>query len=168
MSIKIETIRDYVESLAKAFGNNLGKKYAIQLESYKDVKCVPLDEVLTQREIEAYKRVCKPRMKECYKNALLLCNFLKGHDVEYVEGYFTKYFPTEHAFCKIDGKYVDPTAELILGDDVTKNEYASIYECPTEVAVDVSIKNGYYGNVFNEYLIERLRKEGHPSCGGVD
>ena len=38
----------------------------------------------------------------------------------------------EHAFNKIKDKYVDITAELVLGKDVTKEDYISIIEIKDE------------------------------------
>ena len=66
----------------------------------------------------------------------------------------------EHAFNKVDGKYVDITYELALGLDVTKGEYASILEVSTQEIWRYTISERYYGEYYQHKYIKNLKQDG--------
>lgn len=131
------------------------------LKDLKLVEVVPLSEVFTQEEIDILKKSLRPKPKECYRNATVLTHyFISKHTIEYVEGYSYKLWNIEHAFNKVDGKYVDITYELALGLDVTQEKYASILEVSAFEIWGYTISNGYYGEYYQHKYNEKLKRYG--------
>ena len=130
------------------------------LKDIKLVEVVPISEVFTQEEIDIIKKILKPQPKECYRNATLLTQYFDNHTIEYVEGYSNSIWPIEHAFNKVDGKYIDITYELALGLDVTQEEYASILEVPELEILEYTISEGYYGEYYQHKYNKKLKQDG--------
>jgi len=127
--------------------------YKRSLEDARDVKVVPLGEVLSKQQIEQIKTIINPQPKECYKNATLLSQYL---NCTYVEGknLVCGVFGTEHAFNRIGDKYVDITLELALGKDVTKEEYIVQGEWLAEECLDISVSRGVYGSLYAKRIAD--------------
>lgn len=70
------------------------------------------------------------------------------------------YGPIEHAFNKVDGKYVDITYELALGLDVTQEEYASILEVSAQEIWRYTLSEGYYGEYHKHKYFKKLKQDG--------
>lgn len=66
-----------------------------------------------QREIELIRRVVRPEVKGCYRNAHLL-TLLFPDRVRYVEGKTHTVIPIDHAFNRVGDKYIDITFEFAL------------------------------------------------------
>ena len=103
--------------------------------------------------------------KECFKNAATLvdlAHFYKmGADVRYVEGLaLDPALPIsiEHAWVRVGGKYIDPTAERCLKADVTKWEYVALIEKDWKGMVEVLTETEYYGDVYRYEFIKSLGK----------
>lgn len=87
--------------------------YEQMLADATPVRITPLSEVFDEETIRMIKEAIDPQTKQCYQNATMLCEMFKGI-VSYVEGRYTVcgLFSTEHAWNKIEDKYIDITAEL--------------------------------------------------------
>lgn len=130
------------------------------LKDIKPVEVVPLLEVFTQEEIGILKKSIRPKPKECYRNATVLTHYFNNHTIEYIEGYSYTLWPIEHAFNKVDGKYIDITYELALGLDVTKEKYASILEVSDKEIWGYTISEGYYGEYYQHKYNKKLKQDG--------
>lgn len=150
----LNNIMDLCSTSQKAY-------YEQILKDLKPVEVVSISEVFTQEEIDIIKKSIRPQPKECYRNATVLTQYFRGnHTIEYVEGYSYSIWPIEHAFNKVDGKYVDITYELALGLDVTKGEYASILEVSTQEIWKYTISERYYGEYYQHKYIKKLKQDG--------
>lgn len=130
-----------------------------RLNDAKPVKCVPIKEVFTPKEIQAIKSRINPKAKECYKNALLLsCMF--PDKCKYVEGYaWAICTGTEHGFNRVGDQYVDITFELALNEDVTPLPYVSLIEANAiDVLLDVEEHNNTTGEYYQHKYIESLER----------
>lgn len=127
------------------------------------IECTPLSEIFTDDEIKAIKHIVRPKMKGCYENAYHFASRMQevlGKEILYCEGYMNSFgLPIEHAFNKVDGKYVDITAELILGDDVTKSEYTLIGEWDERTALKAMTVDGCYGCVYQKLYMMSHKDE---------
>lgn len=120
-----------IENLRQINGIMSGKQkeyHDIIIKHAKVVHCVPMSEVLTPEQIERIKIAVEPKPKECFKNAQNVVRYIPG--TVYVEGQcgVCGCVGVEHGFNRIGDKYFDVTAELALGEDVTKEDYVSIME----------------------------------------
>ena len=127
------------------------------------VDIVPLSEVFTKEEIAEIKKYHRPIPKECYKNAWSLCEFgeFSNHKITYCEGYLNmKGFPIEHAFNKVDGKYIDATIELALHRDVSKegDTYVVLGEYSTDDVRKILLQNGFYGDIYNTIFLNKYKE----------
>lgn len=126
------------------------------------VDIVPLSEVFTPEEIKEIKKRVNPKPKMCYENAWKLMDrfYYEGkHEILYCEGYLNfKGLPIEHAFNKVDGKYVDCTVELALNKDVTEDTYVVIGEFDVETVREVLLENGFYGNVYDNIELKKFKE----------
>jgi len=94
---------DFFEMMEKTYGQKL-----------KKVKVSKLP--------EEYKEKCKSEAKACWNNAFVSATKIPG--AEYVIGWtVTQGIPIEHAWVKQGGTYYDPTIELALQRDPTKDDY---------------------------------------------
>ena len=156
-------ILDYIGMLAK-FSSGVHQELAKQKQKDLDsVECVPLSEVFSKQEISDIKKYVHPIMKECYRNAWRLCDhyaFTKDHDIKYVEGFINFHgFPIEHAFNKVDGKYVDITQEIALKNDVTKEAYCVYGEFDTDTVRDILLQNGFYGQIYDTVFLNKYHEK---------
>lgn len=132
--------------------SNAGRFYQAKADAATDISVVRCCDVLTQEELRWVRSILKPRMKECYRNALVLAQHF---GCGYIEGQMLLYFGIDHAFNKIRGKYIDVTKEFALGEDPTKTEYVSIGEYSSDEATKVALKTRQYGNVFEYYFLTK-------------
>ncbi len=141
-----------------------GVQQALFQQKVKDadsVDVVPLSEVFTEQEINEIKKRVNPRAKMCYENAWKLCDrfaYDSDHDIKYCEGYLNmKGLPIEHAFNKVDGKYVDITIELALNREI-EDTYIVIGEFETVDVVEILLQNGYYGNIYDTIFLNKYNE----------
>lgn len=140
------------------FGEKQKAYFQYLKDQYKEVRVTPLNEVFTVKEIHLIKKVVKPQIKECFKNAAKLVKLFPDR-VKYVEGKVNKWFPIEHAFNLVDGdKYVDLTFELVLEyTGVESYEYASFLELDFCEVMEFANNTGVYGDWIREnYILNKI------------
>ena len=127
------------------------------------IDIVSLDEVFTKEEIKEIKKRVHPQPKCCYENAWKLCDRFEyegNHKIEYCEGYMNyKGLPIEHAFNKVDGKYVDITTELALNRDPKDDTYIVIGEFDTNKVREILVENGFYGNIYDSIFLKKYKEK---------
>ena len=131
--------------------------YQQQLKDAKPIEVSSIYDVFSPKEVKAIIKKLKPKAKQCYRNASLLCKefaFDKVHNVKYVEGKYTALgaISLDHAFNIVDGHFVDITMELAIGktiEDIKKETYVSLLECNANDLMQYELKSGVYGNVYS-------------------
>ena len=147
---QLEQLRDLMSNSRQI------KWYEDLLKVAKPVSVSPISEVLSEEQIQFIKDNIQLRKKECYRHATLFCLYIP--DSVYVEGQFsTLGLPIEHAFNKVGDKYIDITAELVLGEDVTKLEYISWGEYDINLVSKIITDRGYYGDIYRQLYVENLK-----------
>lgn len=172
----MKTIKDYININEALTGNdknvltilNLyaksssGAQQALYKQKIKDADSISishLNEVLNNEEIKYIKQQgIKP--KECYRNAFVTCEVLEtNHDVKYVEGYLNiKGLPIEHAFVLCDGKYIDPTIELALKNDLTNDTYIKLGEFELNDVRKIIIENEFWGQIYDYTFFNKYKE----------
>lgn len=133
----------------------------LELADIKEVTCKPIREVLSDEEwrLLEQRTIMGLQMKECYSNSLNVAQTLSAirDNVRYVEGYslVANVLPIVHAWVKVGEDYIDPTFELVLKKDVTKETYAALGEYTYDYALSRMAEWGTYGDV---YIQDNLRK----------
>ena len=153
--VKQNAILTQTEYFANICAGLQKKFYEQQLQDFHEVKCVKLSDIFTNDEICTIKMAVKPKKKECYRNAHLLTALFPDR-VQYVEGQVTIFngaFGVEHAWNKVDDKYVDLTFELALGEDPTNELYMALGEYNLTAITMVTSDTGYYGSIYNQIFI---------------
>lgn len=153
-SMIIEEMRAFL----KLGMNPKQKKYFVDtIAVAKRVEVVRAADVFSEKEIEQIRRVVRPQIKGCYRNAHLL-TLLFPDRVKYAEGKTnTGFFGIDHAFNRVGDKYVDITFEFALKDDPTGYEYVVFGEYDLDTINRISDKTGYYGDYYRALYIERLK-----------
>ena len=168
-SFLTEAIKDVdkgIIDMLNLFANNSdGYRKELYSQMAKDansIDIVSLDEVFTKEEIKEIKKRVQPQPKCCYENAWKLCDRFEyegKHKIEYCEGYMNyKGLPIEHAFNKVDGKYVDITVELALKRDPKDDTYIVIGEFDTDKVREILLENGYYGNIYDSIQLKKYKE----------
>ena len=143
--------------------------FGVQQEFYKKMKedadsvdIVPLKEVFSDEEIKEIKKRVNPKPKACYENAWKLCDrfeFDGDHDIKYCEGYLNmKGLPIDHAFNKVDGKYVDITVELALNREI-EDTYVIVGEYDTDKVREILLQNGFYGDIYKTIFLNSYKEK---------
>ena len=144
--------------IANMLSSGQRKYYDAMLKNAKNVECVSLSEVFTEREIRLIAKAINPREKECYRNAHLLTQLFPDR-VRYVEGQTAVCgISIDHAFNKVDDKYVDLTLEFCLKENIKEKEYLSIGEYDIKTITEVALETQYYGDIFRNIFIKNLKK----------
>lgn len=164
-----EEIKDYDKGIVDML--KMFAKYASGYQKYlfdkkvKDadsIEICSLNEVFSDEEIEEIKKRVRPQPKMCYENAWKLMDrfYYEGkHDIKYCEGYLNmKGIPIEHAFNKVDGKYVDVTIELALNNDVKEDTYVVIGEFDEDQVRNILLENGFYGNIYDSIELKKFKE----------
>ena len=169
-SFLTEAIKDVdkgIIDMLKLFANSSdGYRKELYSQMAKDansIDIVSLDEVFTKEEIKEIKKRVQPQPKCCYENAWKLCDRFEyegKHKIEYCEGYMNyKGLPIEHAFNKVDGKYVDITVELALKRDPNDDTYIVIGEFDTDKVREILVQNGFYGNIYDTIFLNKYKEK---------
>jgi len=175
MKTIIEYITEAVKSkdqqiieMLKFFAKNMSgvqqELYQQKVNDAESVDIVPLSEVFTPEEIADIKRRVHPQPKMCYENAWKLCDRFEyegNHKIEYCEGYLNmRGFPIDHAFNKVDGKYVDITIELALGRNVAEegDTYITLGTYNTDEVRKILLQNGFYGDIYNTIFLNKYKE----------
>ena len=164
-----EELKDYdrgIVDMLKFFAKNCSgyQQYLFnkKADDADSVEISPLSEVFSPEEIEEIKKRVNPKPKMCYENSWKLMDrfYYEGnHEIMYCEGYINmKGLPIEHAFNKVDGKYVDCTIELGLGKDVKEDTYIVIGEFDEDTVRDILLKNGFYGNIYDTIELKKFKE----------
>jgi len=132
------------------------------VEDARVVECVPLSEVFTKAELAYIRKNLRPKVNECYRNSTRLCELFMGsqvHTVTYVEGFSETagVIRIEHAWCCVDGRYVDPTFELLFKDDVRERGYVSLVEMTLHDLLGFQLESGYYGDTYRLKYLKSLQ-----------
>ena len=155
-------ILDMLEFFAKNTSGVQQEMYKQKVKDADSVDVVPLSEVFSKEEIDEIKRRVHPQMKACYENAWKLCDrfaYDSKHDIKYCEGYLNfKGLPIEHAFNKVDGKYVDITVELALNREI-EDTYVVIGEYDTDKVREILLQNEYYGNIYETIFLNNYKEK---------
>ena len=137
--------------------------YEQRVADARPVECVPMRDVFTRAEYDFIRGIYHTHKKQCYKNASVLVTLIShplcglGHKrtIKYVEGFAFScgLLPIEHAFVKVDDKYIDPTFEMALHCDVRKEMYASLIELDPLTMIRYQDETGFYGDLYQyDYL----------------
>lgn len=109
--MKVENIQFYLDKLILLGLPQKQVKFYTLLKE----KGISFNYRTVNEQLEKYCSINRPRIKECYRNSLLLA--IACEDIDYVEGYmFTSAigFPIEHAWnCRVSGndwEVIDTTA----------------------------------------------------------
>lgn len=132
------------------------------IEDARVVECVPMSEVFTKKELSYIRKNLRPKKHECYRNATRLCELFVGnqnHTVTYVEGFSETggLVRIEHAWCCVDGKFVDPTFELLFKEDVRERGYVSLVEMTLQDLLRFQLESGYYGDTYRLKYLKSLK-----------
>lgn len=155
-------IKQMLEFFAQNMSGVQAELFKQKAEDADSIDIVPLNEVFTEQEIQEIKRRLRPQPKMCYENAYKLMDrfsYDSNHEIEYVEGYINmKGFPIEHAFNKVDGKYVDITIELALGKDPSEDTYVKIGEFDLDTVREILLQNQFYGQIYETIFLNRYKE----------
>lgn len=136
--------------------NKKQKQYYVDLFNVsKPVKVIRASEVLEDYELEYIHHVLKPKRKECYRNAHLLCEAFPDR-IMYCEGRVNVPIPIDHAFNKVNDSYIDITFEFALNDDPSMYEYVTFGEYDARIIERVSMKTGYYGDIYRNLYCDKI------------
>ena len=136
--------------------------YTQKAKDADSIDIVPLEEVFTKEEIQEIKKRVQPQPRCCYENAWKLCDRFEyegNHKIEYCEGYMNfRGLPIEHAFNKVDGKYVDITVELALKRKI-EDTYIVVGEYDTDKVREILVQNGFYGNIYDTIFLNNYKEK---------
>lgn len=136
-----------IELMYKACSGKQKEFFKAELDAAKGIQCSKLSDVFTKKEIARIKALGLQK-KDCYRNANLVTHAMPDR-CSYVEGrVLVCGVPVDHAFVKVGDRYVDPTLEILLNEDVTKLDYCSILELDCDTLFATLVESGYYGNLF--------------------
>ena len=168
ISESIKEIDKQIIEILNFYAKNMSgvqqKLYKQKIKDANSVDIVPLSEVFSEEEIKEIKYRIHPQPKCCYENAWKLCDRFEyegNHKIEYCEGYLNmKGLPIDHAFNKVDDKYVDVTIELALGRDIAKENdtYITIGEYDTNKVREILLQNGFYGEIYNTIFLNKYKE----------
>ena len=155
-------ILDMLDFFAKNMSGVQQEFYKKMKEDADSVDIVPLKEVFSDEEIKEIKKRVNPKPKACYENAWKLCDrfeFDGDHDIKYCEGYLNmKGLPIDHAFNKVDGKYVDITIELALNREI-EDTYVVVGEYDTDKVREILLQNGFYGDIYKTIFLNSYKEK---------
>lgn len=155
-------ILDMLDFFAKNMSGVQQEFYKKMKEDADSVDIVPLKEVFSDEEIKEIKKRVNPKPKACYENAWKLCDrfeFDGDHDIKYCEGYLNmKGLPIDHAFNKVDGKYVDITVELALNREI-EDTYVIVGEYDTDKVREILLQNGFYGDIYKTIFLNSYKEK---------
>lgn len=161
MEVKENQIIKELCQIAEIMHGKQKSYYERMLADATPVRITPLSEVFDEETIRMIKEVINPQTKQCYKNATMLCEMFKGI-VSYVEGRYTVMgtFSTEHAWNKIEDKYIDITAELALGrTNTNEEEYVALGEYDDNEVLSYCIQSKVYGGIYEQKFLENHGKD---------
>lgn len=93
------------------------------------------------------RNVIKPKPKECYRNAYLLCEAFPER-ILYCEGRTNVPIPIDHAFNKVGDAYIDITFEFALNENPSIYEYVTFGEYDANTIRKAVLETGYYGEIY--------------------
>ena len=155
-----KNIISFIKKLAMITDGYQKQFYEKMVSDAKIVKCTSIYNIFTEDEIRKIKRNVRPVAKECYKNSyrLIECEIIP--EINYCEGYMSCMgVPVEHAFNKVNDKYIDITAELVLERDVDGDEYVVLGEYTKEDVLDIMFETQYYGGIYYNKFIKSLNEK---------
>ena len=132
-------------------------------EGDKEVVIEPMPEVLSETELRIVNSL-PIRPHECYVNAIYVGMALKHSGIELCDGYcvYDNGLRFLHRFCKIRGRYFDPTLETVQDFKYTQTfEYHSVrlFEPHELVVLSLAIGKDYDGKINGLYATSTLDTE---------
>ena len=135
----------------------------------KPVECMRMCDVFTPDQLDFLRDVYHTQQKQCYKNASTMVTLLSmpmvrlhfPQPAKYVEGfaYSCGLLPIQHAFVKYGDRYIDPTFERALHQDVRKELYVSCVELSVEEMNQLQGETGYYGELYQYTYLKRFNPD---------
>jgi len=164
----VEAVKDHDKSVIQMLNmfakSSSGVQQALfkqKIEDADSVDIVSIKDVFTDEEIKEIKKRINPQAKCCYENAWKLCDrfsYEGNHDIKYCEGYLNfQGLPIEHAFNKVDGKYIDITVELALKKEL-EDTYVTVGEYTTDEVRNILLQNGFYGEIYNTIFLNKYKE----------
>ncbi len=162
VSEKDQSILNLLNAFAKM---SSGVQQALFQEKSKNADSVEhiesMEEILSKEEMGHIKKYIRPKPKMCYENAFKVAEYLEetGHDAKYVEGFINmKGLPIEHAFVQVDGKFIDPTIELGLGNDPNNDSYVYYAIIDINDCRKILVDNGFWGQIFDTMFLNKYKE----------
>lgn len=118
-------------------------RYALRKQD--KIKEVLGNEYLENNILQSLK--IKPKPKECYRNAHLLCEAFPDR-FKYCEGKVNVPIPIDHAFNSVDDVYIDITFEFALNENPSVYEYVVFGEYDAQTIHNAVLETGYYGEIY--------------------
>lgn len=129
-----------------------------QAKEARPVKCVSYREIPDLKErVEEFLKRNELIVKECYHNSMKIVWDIP--DVEYVEGIANLIIPLDHAWNYYKGHYFDLTAEVVLGKNVERFEYAQVIRLQRREMDKYALKTGLAGGYIPEYYMDKVVKK---------
>lgn len=152
-------IKQMLDFFAQSTSGVQSSLYTQKSNDADSIEISSIYDVLNNDEINLIKKQ-SIRPKECYRNAFVTCEVLEyNHTVKYVEGYLNmKGLPIEHAFVKVDDKYIDPTIELALNKNVNSDTYVKIGEFTTNEVRKIIVENGFWGQIYDFTFLNKYKE----------
>jgi hypothetical protein len=151
------------------FGPEQKAYYEQRAKDARPVECVRMCDVFTQDQMAFWRYIYSAKKKMCYKNAsdlvMILSDLMPARyrvpPVKYVEGlvYSRGLLAIDHAFVKVGDKYIDPTFELALQEDVRKEMYVSLIELTPQEMGRFQAETGMYGDLYQYAFLKQHRPD---------
>lgn len=142
-----EIIKEIKQILDLPLGKMQRKYYIDLFNALKPVKVVRAADILEDYELDYIRHVIKPKPKECYRNAHLLCEAFPDR-FKYCEGKVNVPIPIDHAFNSVDDVYIDITFEFALNENPSVYEYVVFGEYDAQTIHNAVLETGYYGEIY--------------------
>lgn len=94
--------------------------------------------------------------KECYYNSIKVVWDIDG--VEYVEGVANLMIPISHGWNCYKGQHFDLTAEILLGIDVEREDYAQVIKLDRREVCQMVNRTKVAGEFIPEYYIDKIKR----------
>lgn len=155
------SIQQFVKMCANVCSGFQQAYFEQKAQDMDSIECVPLSDIFAKSEIKQIKQRVRPKQNECYSNAFHFCtqSGISGHELKYVEGYTTVAgIPIEHAWNKVDDKYIDITLELVLKKNVSEEDYVILGEWDADTALRYMAEKGTYGGVYEAQFMKKYNE----------
>lgn len=149
----------YISQMKFLFGDNriegMREYWEWQAEVAKPVRCVSYRDVPGLKEkVEEFLKRNELVVKECYYNSMKVVWNIPG--VEYVEGIAHLAIPIDHAWNCYKGHHFDLTAEIVLGMNVERFDYAQVVKLERRTMDRYASRTKVAGGYIAEYYKDNV------------